>query len=349
MGFAEGSANLSGIAEHLNISISTVSRALRGVAGVHPTTRTRVLEAAKAMSRGQAAAPKGSEGVLRTVLVLAQASNPLSLQYYLSGISKASVQGNCSVLSHYLPYSRCGDILESSQQPPAMRQGQIDGILFFHKWPEHVVEQISERYPTVSVIHQYKSAMDRVGIDNESGMLAIVRHLYELGHRKIGFFGLCSEVSWSRVRYGSFVEAMESTGLRFDVDSVVRIGRDVALSEGVVDVGECASEVIRCKQDKGVTAWVSSSDMLCYSLMASLAGRGVRVPQDMSLTGFHAMLDHPINLPLATTVSADSEELGIVALRRLLHRIEDPSESIRTILLSCSLLAGGSTAACPAM
>jgi len=120
MGVVEGSANLSAIAGRLDISVATVSRALRGLKGVHPRTQARVMKVADEMGYLR---KDEKPAVSRTILVLAQASGSDNVQYYLSGVSRGAIDCNGLVLTHYLPSDRCEEMLDPLRQPIPLRDG----------------------------------------------------------------------------------------------------------------------------------------------------------------------------------------------------------------------------------
>lgn len=339
MGVVDGAVNMSEIAAQLNISTATVSRALRGIKGVHPKTRERVMKVADEMGYLR---KETFEFASRTVLVLAQATETAAVQEYLSGISRAAVDCNCSVLTHHLPLDRCGEMLDPGRQPPALREGRLDAILLVCKWPDDIVRELSRKVPIVSLIHKYPGVvLDRVGIDNESGMNCIVEHLFELGHRQLGFFGVHPSITWARSRYGAYAESLMSHGLRFAEEWVVGISEKDALAEGIIDASAYVPK-IKALISLGVTAVVCAGDHLCYALMGALSKEGIRVPEDISLTGFHSK-SQLLGLPALTSVEVSSEELGIAALLRMVRRLEFPDEAGRTILLPCELVVGAST------
>ena len=270
-----------------------------------------------------------------------KASGSDNVQYYLSGVSRGAIDSACSVLTHYLPRDRCEEMLDPARQPSALRDGQVDGVLLISKWPDRVVAELARKVPLVSLIHQYPGMpLDRVGVDNESGMDCIVRHLAGQGHQKIGFFGVHPGVSWSRSRYGAYVEALLSHGLEMDVDWMVSISEKDILAENIIDASAYVPTV-KALISAGVTALVCSGDQLCYGLRDALMKEGIRVPEDLSLTGNHVQSLQP-GLPL-TSVALSSEELGETALRRIVRRLEFPDEASRTILLPCELVVGSST------
>ena len=126
-------------------------------------------------------------------------------------MNRASVALNVSILSHHLHEEECESILNPKFQPPALRSGLVDGLILIHRWPQEVTRPLAEKLPTVAIIHHYPEApLDHIGIDDGIGMASLVEHLYSTGARRIGFFGLCRQMSWSCSRYAAYIEALRA-------------------------------------------------------------------------------------------------------------------------------------------
>ena len=81
------------------------------------------------------------------------------------------------------------------------------------------------------------------------------------------------------------------------------------------------------------TAFVCNNDQVAMRLVAQLEAMGVRVPQDISVTGFDNFIYATLCVPALTTYTVDQERMAQVAIRRLQSRIRDGAEGpIRTIV-----------------
>ena len=269
--------NLAVIAQKLGISRSTACRALRNANDVGLETRLRVVQTARELGyvvpqrSGPADAPKGHQ-----VMVLSQCGEYGPDQGYMAGMSRSSIPLNLVLLTHHLSGDECMKIVEAENQPVAMQQGMVDGLVFLHRWPTEVVAKLSAKTPSVSVIHYYSQGNgDFVGIDNRFGMELIVNHLVRGGHRKIGFFGLYDQMSWARSRYCGFIEALRMAGLPFVPESVLEMEQSGQIpNEEYPDNGW--KEKVLARMKTGVDAWVCSSEGIGWELCRFLLSRGCR-------------------------------------------------------------------------
>lgn len=339
------------IAKDLGLSVATVSRALRRVPGINSETRARVLDSASRIGYRlpQSYRVKSGEGAsrLQHVGILLDASSASAPHPYLTGMSEASVALNASLSIHFVDPNNCESILEPKKQPRAMRSGLLSGLILIFWWPHDVVRALSEKLPTVSIMHKYAGLdVDMVGIDNEGGMEVLVGKLFEAGHRKIAFLGRCGKLHWANVRFGGYVSALTSLGLEYRPERVVDVAFET-LASIATDWEKYAAQIDKVMSE-GVTAWVCSSEPAGWFLHRYLTSKGYKVPQDVSVTGFHRPTAGEPNQADLTSVGASYEGIGAAALKRLCLRIQNPAETSRTILFPCEYYAGSTIGPAPA-
>jgi LacI family transcriptional regulator len=221
----------------------------------------------------------------------------------------------------------------------------VDGIIFLHRWPQEVVAKLASQIPSVAVVHQYAGTQtETVGFDDRQGMDLILQHLTKGGLHQLGFYGYIPEITWARSRCAAWMEAMLRYRLLVRPENVISIKLEEALSE--VLVSKSASlEIAADRTRQGIQGWICANDSTALSLCHFLQKKGVRVPGEVQITGFHRQSHLPNAVPALTTIRVDSPEIGVAALRRLAHRFRYPKESLRTILLPCSLELGQTTLA----
>ncbi|MCU0792864.1 MAG: LacI family transcriptional regulator [Opitutaceae bacterium] len=341
--------NLSTIAERLGVSVATVSRALRGMNGIHPETEARIVGLAHEMgyharSGAIRTQQNAAETALRHVLVLSQSTSPDVDQRYMAGMSGAAVGFNVAILSHLVARDQCATVLDQRLGPASLRGGLVKGAIVIHRWPTEVVSEICAKFPVVSIVHDYPGTeADLIGIDDRRGMAELVHHLHAGGHRRIGFFGLCPEVSWSSARYAAYIETLTRLDLAIDPRDVVRISLEQALSSEEFSSAPWA-QAIETRRRAGVDAWVCASSMTGRTLCRFFVNRGLSIPRDVALVSYHGGSYPKANdLPAITTTDVIDEELGAAAVRRLINRLDHPGESRRSILIPARLAVGETT------
>jgi LacI family transcriptional regulator len=340
--------NLAAIAKQLGISISTASRALRNAEGIRAETRTRVLEAAESLGYDFSRRNALEINTLpHHIMALAQCNSPQSDQRYLAGMSRASVMMNLAILSHHITTEECPGVLDPRYQPAAMKAGLVEGLVLIHRWPADIAQRLSQKWPIVSIVHHYpETNIDHIGIDDRTGLSSLMSHLRDGGHTRIGFFGLCREMSWACSRFSAYVENLIRMGLPYEPQNVIEISLAEAMAPSVFECGDWTKSVIS-RVKAGVDAWVCSSAATAYTLCRCFRDRGFRIPDDVAVTGYHNNQSIPADLPLLTATVVADEELGAAALRRLLHRFSHPDESQRSILLPARFIGGETTRKVP--
>lgn len=334
--------NLRQIADALGLSASTVSRALRELPGIHPETRQAVFDTARQL--GYRGAELVQQQTFRNILTVSQSIGSRTDHEYLSGMSRAAVALNLSLVSHHYLPEECNHLLVPELQPRALAAKQVDGVVLIHRWPTEIASALRKQLPVVSIIHEYADAdVDVVSLDDRAGVAELVKNLVDGKYRKIGFFGLNSEMTWSRSRFAGFVEAMVRFGLPWSMENVI----EVTLAEASSEIPFADSPSLQraaAAVSGGVDAWVSASELTARSLYLHLTHKGIQIPRKVGVTSFHSSSNPGVDSKvLFTTMDAPSAELGASALRRLVHRIAGADTVRRTILLPCAFQQGNTT------
>lgn len=334
---------LQDIANKLGVAVSTVSRALRNSPGIHPRTREKVMKEAETLGYVAPHRKNGGEPRADTkqiIILTAGAETPAD---YLAGLSRAAVQLNIALHFHFADRSLCEHLMEPQNLPPALRDELISGVILVYRWPQSVVAALTRKLPAVSIVHTYPdSPVDVVGIDHVGGMFSLVKHLKASGRERMGFLGLNAGTSWSRSRFASYLEARMALGLPETMDHVIGLDLSHPLEEEIPKVMDRVLKSI----NQGVRAWLCADDFIGYMLGKELLARGVRIPDDVAVTGFHR---HPNvrhgNLPQLTSTDVESELIGFKALQVLARRMEHPEAAPHLELVPARFFQGRTTPA----
>jgi DNA-binding LacI/PurR family transcriptional regulator len=323
------------VARHAGVSQSTVSLVLsgKGEGRISAATAATVRDAARALGyRPNAAARALRSGTATAVgLVVRDVTHPFFARTLLGAQRAARATGHVVVLID------SADWTEGSVE--ALPTGSIDGFLFFAATPPSSLKpgRAGDATPPVVLIESERAGFTHVRLDVEAAADAVLAHLHELGHRRIGY--LASAIGgqtfsrrhdrWSAHLRANGVdpEAMPMETAEFEVESTVAAGHRL------LDAHERP------------TAVICDDDLLASGLLTACRERGVRVPADLSVAGFDDLDLARLAAPALTTVHFDAEALGAAAFEVLLARLE--GRRPRSRVLPVELVVRDSTAAPP--
>jgi len=328
------------IAKKLNLSVTTVSRALQNDPVINPETRAEVLNMAAQLNyrpRQNRQLHSKNEEKRAHQFVCVIVKMPIEQDAwapdevasgYLAGMSEVCASLNVSLVVHHVSDDNVHELLEEEKQPPIFHDPNLMGIVLIHFFPHDVVKYLSDKMPLVAIVHDVPELkIDLIDMDNHQATDELVKKLIRKGHKKIGFMGYRPNLSWSRSRLGGYLQALFTSGLPVD-ESII--------------IGEGDDQLIVDKMKEGVTAWVSSIDVLGYEMCRKLLDRGIKIPEELSITGFNAVKPL-LNCPKLTTIKPPLKEMGVAALHRLMIRVEEPLAQSIKILHRCKLVIGETT------
>jgi LacI family transcriptional regulator len=340
------------IADRLKLSRATVSRCFTNHPGINPKTRARVFALAAKLGythlerRDANGGRKSARSVVFGVLICVDMPNFDHTTYVnpgqmlLDGVSDFARGQDIWLDLHFVrPEDQTLDG-PSYVKIPKSRRRRWSGVVLIYPFPRGVLEQLHIEYPVVSLVEQYSGiTMNSVDVNHDLGTGKLVDRLYALGHRRIGFFTwrYPVEAGWARRRFSSYVERLTAYGLPLRMDDVINIGSAQALP-----VPKAHERLVERTRD-GVTAWVCAADHQAYELIEWLQARGIRVPEEVSITGFDG-LPRPKGSPLLTTVIIPFHRIGATGGKRLLDLINKRFDAPQSVLLDCELREGETVA-----
>lgn len=151
-----------------------------------------------------------------------------------------------------------------------------------------------------------------ISSDNINSVAAIVAHLIQLGHRKIGFLGGDMESIVTRERFSGYLIGLIEGNVEYRSD-YVHYGNYTE---------NCGLEAADYFSNKDVTAVVCASDLIAIGLINGFKKQGIRVPEDVSVSGFDNLDVARYFTPALTTVKQDFIALGENAFTLLRQAIK---------------------------
>lgn len=192
--------------------------------------------------------------------------------------------------------------------------------------------------PVVEIWDLPKDPIDRVvGFSNANAGGMIAQHLFDQGHRQIGFIGgEGMRDTRGADRQRGFRQALRTLGLP-DNRVLADLEPPISMQEGA----DAMTRLLQLWPD--TTAVMCVSDLSAFGAMNAVLRRGMRVPDDIAIAGFGAydLAEHA--LPGITTVDVQAHRIGTEAARVLLAAIDTPETQPETVQLDISILVRSST------
>ncbi|WP_294223628.1 LacI family DNA-binding transcriptional regulator [uncultured Shimia sp.] len=312
------------VARLSGVSTATVSRVLNDPEVVSEATRKAVLAAVKQTGyRVNRAARSLRTNTSRTILALVpNLSNPF-FSNILSGLERELNAADYSLL-----VTDSGEVeLTADHIQRYVSAGQADGLIILDGAVElQQLELVQSATPTVPIVFAcewvegFSGASVRA--DNKGGIRMLVDHLWDQGHRKFGHVSGPVTNVLSHHRQRAFEHHVVSLGGELRPEWV--LPGDFSIAAGK----EVAAQVIGMKE--APTAWICASDQIAFGLIAGLKKAGVRVPTDVSVTGFDNIEMTEVFDPPLTTIHQHRNKMGNEAARRLLMQLRDNGAEINT-------------------
>lgn len=336
-------ATILDVARRAGVSPATVSRVLNGRPHVRPQVQDAVGRAVAALRfRPDPVARSLVGGGSRTLgLIVADITNPFYAETAKAIVETARGRGHMVVLCNTDNLPRL-----QAEQIRMLREQRVEGIILgsVHRRDPAAEELVASGFPCVMYNRRLASqAGTFVVLDNVRGAEEVTRHFIELGHRRIAFLAGPPSFSTAAERLTGYRRALAHAGIPFD-RRLVRQGQFKA---------ELAYQAARelLQQRPRPTAIVAGNDLTALAVLDAAARLGVRVPEDVGVSGFDDIELAGSERIQLTTVGQQKAEMGRLAVNYLLELVEardglrrDPIHHVLPPTLvvrrSCGAMAG---------
>jgi LacI family transcriptional regulator len=214
-----------------------------------------------------------------------------------------------------------------------------DGAVALPPFQPGLFESLSRgRFPVAMVDSPLGNvALPCVASDDYGGARSVMKHLADLGHRRVAFAAGLEGLQSSRERLRAYHEAVAVLGLVRDPALVVK--GDFTPAGGRA----AALELLALK--KRPTAIFAANDLCAFGVMSALQEQGLKIPDDMSVVGFDDVPAASHVHPALTTVRQPMEAIGQAAVSTLLAQIAGVAPHSARVILPTELIVRQTTAA----
>lgn len=328
---------LKEIAETLGISITTVSKALKGYSDVSSKTKKAVLELAKELNY----TPNSFAVNLRT-----QESKTIGLiipevvHHFFSSVINGII-AEAEKNGYLVIILQSNESLElEKKQVALLLNKRVDGIIMSlsneSNDDDHIKEIIKREVPFVQFDKISKLIpSSKVIINDQKAAMEAVQHLIDQGNKKIAYIRGPINPQNAIDRFIGYKKALEKNDIPFD-SKLVYTCENVSFEEGI----KFAKQIVQ--DHPQVEAISCTTDLVAVGVLSYLNDNNIKVPQQIALMGFSNWFMSQVLTPKLSTVDQPSYEMGQVSFNLLLEEMNSHKENIpftpKIIELSTTLI-----------
>lgn len=313
------------VARRAGVSIATVSRVINGKEGFSEKTRRKVedvIAESGYQKNEMASSLKKNFSQSIGVIIPSVVTNYHGL--IVEGIeSKAQELGYSVLLSHS---GENAEYFERSLQSLAERR--VEGIILVSIQPSGSQFDLLEKTGVAHIFISSQSAefaYPYIKIDDYQAAYDATTYLIEHGHQRIGVVGIDKkDVVAGIPRIKGYQQAMEDHELSIKADWV-RNG------DFGVEMGEVGANYLLTRYPD-MTAFFGASDEAAIGAIKACSKRGLRVPQDISISGFDDSMTALLSYPELTTIHQPLYQMGDMAVTEIINKCESNSEIVSQIV-----------------
>ncbi len=310
----ERTPTLADVAHLANVSTATVSRCLNSPDQVIEKTRNKVLEAVRQLGyapnfNARALAAKRTNTIGAIIPTMENAIFARGLQAFQEELGRSGMTLLVASSSYQV------DLEEEQIRTLVSRGADALFLIGYHRDPK-IYEFLRRQSIPVVVAWVFDPTADipTVGFDNFAAMKSMAEQVISMGHRKIAMItGAIQENDRARERLRGIQGAMSEAGI--PVESLTIVETSYGIDEG----GAALEHLLAQPVPPSVV--MCGNDVLAVGAIAKAKELGIKVPQDLSVTGFDDIEISKISSPSLTTVHVPHRRMGTEAAKMLISLV----------------------------
>ncbi|MFC6296623.1 substrate-binding domain-containing protein [Pseudomonas sp. CCM 7893] len=320
-------ATMDDVAKIAGVSTSTVSHVLNGTRKVSPDTVQAVQRAIQAL--GYIPNTLARSLARSTTNTIGVAISALSNHYFSETVH--AIETECAKHGFMMLFVDTHDDPEQELRViTALHHRRVDGIILAPASGSRALAYLqANAIAAVLVDRMVDDRFDQVGVENTQSTQALVTHLIEHGHRRIGFVAGRAGLGTTDERVLGYQAALQAAGLPLDPGLLVNGGSD----------SEPARQATRqlLALPSPPTAIMAGNNLMTLGAMHALRDAGIEVPGQMALVGFDDFDWADFFVPRLTLIAQPFQELGAHAVSLLLERMASPKRKKHSVRLAPTL------------
>lgn len=307
------------IARQLNISISTVSRAIRNASDVNPETKKAVLALVEEINYqpNQLALSLRNKQTHTIGVIVPNLDYVLSMM--VRGIDEVALEAGYTVMICQSNESFGREILNTRRLLDSLVDGFIISVSSETKTFDHF-KKIQEKNIPMVVFDRVTPALiaPSVRLDNEMGGFIATEHLLEEGYKRIAILAGPKNLGISNSRMDGYLSALKKHKIKKDEDLIIHcdFNQDYAFF--------ATQELLAMK--KRPDAIFTISDRMAIGAMLAIKKKGLRMPEDIGLVGFNNEPVVSLVTPQISSVDMSAFEIGKAAAKLFIETMHDQED-----------------------
>lgn len=333
------SITIRDVAKAAGVSITTVSRALNGYSDVGEKTRRKVALVAQELNyRPNAVARSLVMNETKTIgLLVSELTRDRVGHFFMFRVMHGMHDRLAELGYDLILFSTTTARQRLVSYLDFCMQRRLDGVIVMGiRLDDPYIQEVVDS-PLSSVVIDLPLQSERCGYvmtDNVYGVKLAVRHLFDKGHRTIGFVNGYSQAAVSRDRRRGYEEGLLQMGL--PVDGTLMHEADFSLPGG----GDGLQQLLQAHPD--LTAIVFASDLMAIGGLQRARELGIAVPERLAIVGFDDIELAEFSTPPLTTIRQKRLEMGMRAAEMVVATIKNQGPP-QGILLAPELVVRGTT------
>ena len=322
------------IAQKLDLSSATVSRALRDNPAINKNTRKKIQETARELGyRHNNFASSLRKQKTNTIGVIVHELNSNFITSVLAGIEKVTTEAGYDLIIAHSSESYKKEAANALNLFHKRVDGLIASLAFDTKGLDHFKPYEEKGIPIVFFDRvEEHSSTTKVIIDNYKCGYQATQHLIDQGCRRIVLMTASLKRNVYAQRHKGYMEALFDNGIEYEKDLVLI--KDLSEQCGV----EAAMQIV--KMNPMPDGAFITNDFSAAVCMQTLKDYGVRIPEDIAIVGFNNDAISKIVEPQLTTIHYPGIDMGEIAARNLINHLRGVSNinHTQTIVVRSDLI-----------
>ncbi len=322
------------IADRLNVSIATVSRALKDDPVVSKKTRKKVYEVAEEMGyRSNHFARNLRQQHTRTIGLIVHELNSNFITSVLAGIEKVTAEAGYDLIITHSSESFDKEAANAENLFHKRVDGVIASLSFDTEELSHFQRFVDKGVPVIFFDRVEQNSDNTVVIiDNYKCGYQATRHLIEQGCKRIAHITSSLKRNVYAQRYKGYRDALFDNGVPFDENLLII--NDLSEQKAV----ESATQILRMKPlPDGIFI---TNDFVAAVCIRTLKEHGINIPEDIAIVGFNNDAIGKLIEPQLTTIDYPGKEMGEITARNLIDHLLGISNihNTNTIIVNSKLI-----------